>query len=271
MAETVSAKRGKRKSAFIVGIIVVLLAAIGLTTIVVGSINGIGTAIEKSKNYDEYERILTPVLLIDPDSFDDITKADLTQLMEISIWSLLKSDLSPDTFESNENGLVIPKSAAEEQFIELFGTQVTPVHQTIEGYGFDFTYDSATETYTIPLTGITPIYTPKVVEKKTSSDTVVLTVACLAGDAWEQGENGDMIEPTPDKYLKITLREKDDNLYISAIQNTTTPEIVTTVPSTAETTENPDLLEQAEQQAVESTTESTTLEEESSSVAQEEQ
>ena len=271
MAETVSAKRGKRKSAFIVGIIVVLLAAIGLTTIVVGSINGIGTAIEKSKNYDEYERILTPVLLIDPDSFDDITKADLTQLMEISIWSLLKSDLSPDTFESNENGLVIPKSAAEEQFIELFGTQVTPVHQTIEGYGFDFTYDSATETYTIPLTGITPIYTPKVVEKKTSSDTVVLTVACLAGDAWEQGENGDMIEPTPDKYLKITLREKDDNLYISAIQNTTTPEIVTTVPSTADTTENPDLLEQAEQQAVESTTESTTLEEESSSVAQEEQ
>ena len=273
MAETASAKRGKRKSAFIVGLIVILLAAIGFTTIVVASINGIGTAVEKSKNYDEYEKILTPVLLIDPDSFDDITKADLTQLMEISIWSLLKSDLSPDTFESNENGLVIPKSAAEEQFVELFGTQVTPVHQTIEGYGFDFTYDSAAETYTIPLTGITPIYTPKVVDKKTSSDTVVLTVACLAGDAWEQGENGDMIEPAPDKYLKITLREKDGNLYISAIQNTTTPEIVTTTPSTDETTtENPDLLEQAEQQAVESTTEPVSQEEESSSsVADEEQ
>ena len=40
-----------------------------------GSINGIGTAIEKSKNYEEYEKILTPVLLIDPDTFDDITKA----------------------------------------------------------------------------------------------------------------------------------------------------------------------------------------------------
>ena len=272
MAETVSAKRGKRKSAFIVGIIVVLLAAIGFTTIVVGSINGIGTAIEKSKNYEEYEKILTPVLLIDPDTFDDITKADLTQLMEISIWSLLKSDLSPDTFESNENGLVIPKSAAEEQFVELFGTQVTPVHQTIEGYGFDFTYDSTAETYTIPLTGITPIYTPKVVDKKTSADTVVLTVACLAGNAWEQGENGDMIEPTPDKYLKITLREQNENLYISAIQNTTTPEVVTTTPSNDETTtENPDLLEQAEQQAVESTTESTTSEEENSSTAQEDQ
>ena len=238
MAEEKAKKhKGTHKAAFPVGILIIILAAIGLVTIVVSAVKGIDTAVQNSKHYEEYNKILTPVVLIDPDTFDDITKADMTQLMEISIWSLLKSDIAPDTFESNESGLAIPKAAVEEEFVELFGTEVSPVHQTIEGYGLEFVYDTKSETYTVPLTGITPIYTPQVVDKTTSSDTVVLTVACLAGDAWEQGENGDMIAPTPDKYIKITLREQNDNLYISAIQNTTTPEVVTTEPTQSTTTD----------------------------------
>ena len=38
-------------------------------------------------------------------------------------------------------------------------------------------------------------------------------------------ENGEMVAPSPDKYLKITLRETDGNLFISAIQNTSAPEV----------------------------------------------
>ena len=175
---------------------------------------------EELLDEEEYEKFLTPVVLIDPDSFDDITKAQMSQLMEISLWSLLKGDVSPDSFESNDNGLAIPKSAVEEEFIELFGTEITPVHGTIEGYAIDFIYDNTSETYTVPLTGVTPIYTPDVVKVEKTTDTVVVTVACLAGDAWEQGENGEMIAPTPDKYIRITLRENNENLFISAIQNT---------------------------------------------------
>ncbi len=239
MSENTNRKhKGSHKLAFPIGCIVVLLAVIGLVTVVLSAVNGIDTAIDKSKNYEEYEKILTPVVLIDPDTFDDITKADMSQLLEISIWSLLKSDINPETFESTENGLSIPKSAVEEEFKDLFGTEVTPVHATIDGYALEFVYDASSETYTVPLTGVTPIYTPKVIDKTTSSDTLVLTVACLAGDAWEQGENGDMVEPTPDKYIKITLREKDDNLYISAIQNTTTPEVATTEKPAESTTED---------------------------------
>ncbi len=262
MAENKQRKhKGTHKAAFPVGSLIIILAAIGLVTVIVSAVKGIDTAIEKNKHYEEYNTILTPVVLIDPDTFDDITKADMNQLMEISIWSLLKSDIAPDTFESNESGLVVPKTSVEEEFIELFGTEVSPVHQTIEGYGgLEFVYDTKTETYTVPLTGITPIYTPQVVDKTTSSDTVVLTVACLAGDGWEQSENGDMIAPTPDKYIKITLREQNDNLYISAIQNTTTPEAITTEPAESTTDDaNDDMV------AIESTTEAPSSTEEQSS------
>ncbi len=223
-----SNKNSKQKWAFPIGLIVVLLAAIGLATVVVAGVRGVGAAVDKTKGYEEYEKLLTPVVLIDPDSFDDITSADMSQLMEITLWSLLKNDVAPDSFESNDSGLAIPKSAVEEEFVKIFGTEVKPVHSTIEGYGIDFVYDNTTATYTVPLTGVTPIYTPDVVKISKTTDTVVLTVACLAGNAWEQGENGEMVAPNPDKYIRITLRENDDNLFISAIQNTTAPETATT-------------------------------------------
>lgn len=216
------------KMAFPIGLIVVVLATIGLITVVVAGVKGVNHFVDKSKNYEEYEKILTPVVLIDPDTFDDITKAQMSQLMEISLWSLLKNDATPNAFASNENGVSIPKKAVEDKFVELFGSEVTPVHGTIEGYGLDFVYDNTSETYTVPLTGVTPIYTPDVVDVSKKSDVIVLTVACISGNAWEQGENGEMVAPSPDKYLRITLRENDGNLYISSIQNTTAPEVATT-------------------------------------------
>lgn len=246
--------KGSHKLAFPVGMLVTILAAIGLVTVVVSGVKGVDAAIEKGKGYEEYEKLLTPVVLIAPDTFDDITKADMNQLIEISIWSLLKSDISPDTYEATGDGILIPKEDVEEKFVALFGTEVTPVHSTIEGYGMAFVYDSAKGTYTVPLTGVTPLYTPDVIDKTILPNSIVLTVACLAGDAWEQGENGEMKAPVPDKHLKITLREKDGAYYISAIQNTSTPEVATTDKQTETTTQSPDLLDQADVVASETST-----------------
>lgn len=225
MAEKTKSKNIKKKLAFPIGLIVVLLALTGLVTVVVSVVNLVDSAIVKSKNYEQYESYFVPVVHIDPTTFDDVTKADMNELIEISIWSLLKSDNTPDKFPTNENGLAIPKAEVEKEFLELFGSEITPTHGNIEGYGIDFLYDSVTGIYTVPLTGVTPIYTPDVVDVQKSTDTVVVTVACLAGDAWAQAENGEMVAPSPDKYLKITLRETDGNLFISAIQNTSAPEV----------------------------------------------
>ena len=246
--------KGTHKLAFPMGLLVTILAIIGLVTVVFSAVKGIDDIIDKSQKFEEYEKMLTPVVLIAPDTFDDITKAPMNQLVEISIWSLLKSDISPDTYESTGEGLLIPKEDIEAQFVKLFGTEVTPVHGTIEGYGMDFKFDSEKGTYTVPLTGVTPLYTPDVIEKTTLPNSIVLTVACLAGDGWEQGENGEMKAPIPDKHLKITLREKDGAYYISAIQNTSTPEIATTEEKAETTTQNLDLLGQAEVVASESST-----------------
>lgn len=260
MSDTKTQKhKGTHKGALPVGSIVIVLALIGLATVIVLSVFGIKNLIDKNKNYDGYNKLLTPVVLIDPKGFDDITKADMNELIEMSIWAILKSDVSPDTYEAGEGGIIIPEKDVTESFKKLFGTEVKPVHETVEGYEYEFTYDADEKTYAIPITSIAPIYTPKVVKVQKSADTVVLTVALLSGEAWDQGADGSMVEPAPDKYIKVTLREKDGNEVISAIQNTTTPEVATTVEQTAEpTTEDKDLLGQAEVVATEKTTEAQT-------------
>lgn len=247
--------KGTHKAAFPIGLLVTLLAFIGLATVIVLCATAIRNAAEKSKDYSEFNKLLTPVVLIDPSNFDDITKADMSELIEMSIWSILKSDISPDTYQVGEGGIIIPEADVTAQFQKLFGIEVKPVHATVEGYEYEFTYDADAKTYTIPITGVVPIYTPKVIDKKETSDQIILTVALLSGEAWQQSADGAMVEPIPDKYIKVTLRVKDGTQFISAIQATTTPEVATTLtPAKETTTENKDLLDKADVVAKESET-----------------
>ncbi len=225
-------KRNKKKRAhrwaFPIGLMLSVFAVIGLVTVVIAGINGVRYAVTKVKNIDEYTKMLIPVVMNDPDMFDDISQADMNQLLDISIWSILKSDLSPDTYEYSNGNMIIPEQDVADEYTKLFGSERAPVHSTVTGYGYDFEYNAAEKQYTIPLTGIEPTYTPKIVDVEKKSNTIVLTVAYLASDGWAQASDGSMVAPEPDKYVKVTLREKDSQHYISAMQMTSTPETAVT-------------------------------------------
>lgn len=250
--EQVKKHKGTHKAAFPIGLAVTVLSLVGLACVIVLISTGIKNLAAKNKDYSQYNKLLIPVALIDPSGFDDITKADMSELIEMSVWAILKSDISPDTYTVGEGGIIIPEADVTEQFKKLFGTEVTPVHATVEGYEYEFVYDTDAKTYTIPITGIVPIYTPKVIDKKESADKIILTVALIAGEAWQQGTDGSMVEPDPDKYIRVTLRVKDGVQFISAIQATTTPETATTLSAAGGTTENKDLLDKADVAAKES-------------------
>lgn len=231
---TRSKKKKKRAHpwAFPLGLAIAVLTVTGLVTVVLAGINTVKRAVVKAKNIEEYNKMLIPVVMNDPDMFDDVSKANMGQLLEISIWAILRSDISPDKYDYVENNMVIPEADVTAQYTKLFGTEVPPVHNTVSGYGYEFVYNSTEKQYLIPLTGIEPIYTPRVTEVHKKSNTIVLTVAYLAADGWAQNETGDMIAPEPDKYVKVTLREgSDGNYYITAMQLMSAPEAATTSPN----------------------------------------
>lgn len=222
-------KKGARRWAFPLGLLIAVLAIIGAVTVLVAGVGAAKNAVQKSRNFDEYNKMLTPVVMNDPDAFDDITNANPEQLIDISVWAILKSNLSPDQYEYGENGMIIPEADVTASFEKLFGTEIRPTHGTVQGYGYEFTYDASKQTYTIPLTGIVPTYTPRVVDLDKTNNSIVLTVAYIGGDQWAQDSEGNMVAPEPDKYMKVTLREKDGSYYIGALQNTATPETATTL------------------------------------------
>lgn len=236
MAKARTHKKHSKRWAFPVGLLITVLAIIGLVTVIVAGVGAAKKAVDKAKNIDEYNRMLTPVVMNDPDEFDDITKANQSQLIDISIWSILKSNISPDKYEYSDSGMLIPEADVTAEYEKLFGTEVTPVHATLNGYGYEFTYDAAKKMYTIPLTGVVPTFTPDVVNVSKKSGSIILIVGYLAGDQWAQNDEGDMVAPEPDKYMRITLREKDGSYYISSLKATASPEVATTVASENTTT-----------------------------------
>lgn len=204
-----------------VGILVLLLAAAGTVSLGLQLWRQISSSAgEKNRQrFAAYEAFIAPVIMNDPDTFDDITMADMDQLISITLWSILDDNPEPDQYEYTDKGMLLPKSEVEERFASLFGGERKPDHRSVDGGGIEFLYSEKEKSYIIPITGITPIYTPKVIEAEEKDKAVYLTVGYLASTDWQQDSQGNMVSPEPSKYMDITLGiSADGSYYVRAIR-----------------------------------------------------
>lgn len=221
-----STPKQNKKWAKPLGLLVILLAIVGVVFIIITIVNSIvsKSAAKKEATMLKYQSMLAPVVMNDIDDFDDITKANMSQLIEASVWSIIKNDVATDEYQTEDGMILFPADKIEAEYTRLFGSERAIEHQTVTSIGFEFQYDGDRGVYKAPITGVDPTYTPKVLDMSKKSNTIVLTVAYLSGTGWTQADNGDMVAPTPSKYVRVTLRQKDKATYISAIQPTSAPE-----------------------------------------------
>lgn len=210
-------------STVIIGIIVLLFAVFGIVCAVIFGINKISALSNKSKQKAEYEKFLTPVVMNDPAEFDDVSKADMSQLLEASIWAVISEDIKSTQFEYSDEGMLIPQKDVEDSFKTLFGDEVKPEHQNA---GELFSYDETKNSYVAPITGVMPTYIPKVYDISKKSNIIYLTVGYLRSEDWETDTDGKMVEPQPSKYVKVSLGKKDKKYYIMSIKDMDPPEAV---------------------------------------------
>ncbi len=234
------AKAKKNKLAFPVGIIAAALAIIGLITVIRFSADTVKNLADNSAEKAEYEKMLAPVVMFDPDPFDDLTQADISQLLNSAVWALLMSDEGADKYPYSEGenfGIVVPQADIEKYFVSLFGTEIdiASMHSSTDMSEYDISYDAALKSYILPITGIESAYTPKVYEIEKQGSSLILSVGYIGNKAWVQLEDGEYAAPEPDKFMKITLRERDGGRYIASIQATDVQEVI----GTTERRENP--------------------------------
>ncbi len=233
MANTKKKKDGKNPLAFPIGIIATVLAVIGLITVISFTADTVKNIANKSADKAEYEAMLAPVVMFDPDPFDDLNQADVSQLLNSAVWALLMSEDGADKYPYSEGenfGIIVPQTYIEQYFVGLFGTEIdiASMHSSIDMSEYDITYDAAQKSYILPITGVESAYTPKVYDIEKQGSSLVLSVGYIGNKAWVQVADGEYAAPEPDKYMKITLRERSGGMYVSSIQAVDGQEIVGT-------------------------------------------
>lgn len=206
-----SKKRSMPKT--VLGLAVIALAVVGIISIVSSFASDIAhRAEEKSREkFSVYEEFLSVVVMNDPDTFDDITQANKSQLISIAVWSLIEKNSEPDTYDYVDSGILIPKEDVEKELSLIFGSDVKYKHQTVDGgEGIEFRFSESKKGYIIPITGITPIYIPRVLEAKERESAITLKVGYLASSEWVQDEEGNMTEPEPSKVMEIILSKNNE-------------------------------------------------------------
>jgi len=214
-------KKKKIRFAFPLGLLITGFALVGLFFTVSYAYGAIRNVLDKSELKAQYSDFLVPLVYNDPDPFDDISKANMAQLIDCAIWANIENDPDPNRylFSETEFGYIMPREDVDASFTVLFGSEVKPVHQSIETGAYEFRYSPELKSYIIPLTGIDPVYIPRVTEIDRTGDSVVLKVAYLRKGDPQQDSRGNPVEPQASKYMFVTLRSSGgDNYYISALQ-----------------------------------------------------
>lgn len=230
-------KSGKNKLAFPIGIIILILAVVGTVATVRFAANSVKKITDNSADKLKYEQMLEPVVMFDPDPFDDLSQADVSQLLNSAVWALLMSDEGTEKYPYSEGevfGIVVPQEDIEKYFVSLFGTEIdiASMHPSIDMSAYDITYDAALKSYILPITGVESAYTPKVYEIEEKGSSVILSVGYIGSKAWAEVADGGYEAPEPDKYMKITLRERSGGMYISSIQSVDGQEVIGSMPAT---------------------------------------
>ena len=217
----------KKRFSFIFGLLAVVFSLIGFGGCILTGVNFIKNQSEekKSREIDAYNEFLVAVAAVDPSPFDDITAASSEELIEIAVWSIIGADMEPDDYDYSSGELALPVADVEAAYTRYFGTDKPVVHTSVTGYGYEFSYNAEKGCYFIPLTAIEPFYTPKVTDAETKGDSVTLTVGLINSNVWKlNSKTGELSQPEPDKFIKVTLRTSGGAMHIGAIRSTNLPE-----------------------------------------------
>lgn len=228
----------RHRWAFPLGLAIIFLALVGTITLVSVGVKEIKKLTDNSALKTEYEMYLKPVAEVDPDSFDALTEANMSQLLDCSILQLINirkdGQGSPDDYKSvdldgESTGLDVPQEDIDYYFEYLFGKEIKPDHSVFEDKSFGFVYNSATMHYIIPMSADLGIYMPKVFEIDKKGDSIILTVGYYPNNSSFSDNQISYDISNADKLKKITLRVTDGKpgYYISAIQDTNPQDYVT--------------------------------------------
>lgn len=213
--QSVKGKRNiKKKLSAPLGAVLIILVIVGLISTIIFSINTVKSIIDNSAKKREFEQFVYPVVMFDPIPFSSLDKADMSMLIQSSLWYTLINNRSKYQYD-DEGLMIVPATDVEMSGVKLYGKELKLSHQSFGDVGAMFIYDEELKSYHVPVTAIMVQYVPKVTEIKRSGDIYTLTVTYIPPasilDETDTGTN------TGVKKMIYTLRKEKKSYYILSI------------------------------------------------------
>lgn len=199
-----------------VGILLVLMSAVGLISTIVYAKEKISYIVNNTEQKNEFAKTIYPLVICDPSPFDDPAKLRNETIISAACWDIiLNSDKS--AYEHSFDYIKVPETDIEKHAADLFGEGLTIEHTSVINTDLQFYYDPSVNSYRIPSNPKYFSYSPKVESISVSGDTYTLQVGYISPTpAWIAEFYDD--EPEPEKYVVYVLKKQSSEYVISAVK-----------------------------------------------------
>ena len=240
-------RNSRRLARQILGAIALLLALIGLFTVLGWVVSALRTALDDSGRRASYADRLYGMVMLDPLSFDDVSTVDPGVFKQAAIWGTVyeiqKNGGSLDQYERDPDtgSAMIPKLEIDTYISNLLGPDYPITDGSFSTDEFVYQYNEEKQCYLVPVTSSVAQYTPEVEKISTSGGKMYVTVGYIPTTSNSASGELSLTAPTdPVKYMDyVFTRGENRDWYLSALQESEMKVEATPTPSpTAEVTQD---------------------------------
>lgn len=206
------------KTFFVIGLIIIFLAVVGLVNTVKFTANTISDIANQTALKNEFAEFIYPLVLIDAPAFDEIENIPSSVVINAAIWRIIING-NTEKYENDGTYMTVSEIDVESSAAALFGSVVKTEHQTVTS-GIDaFEYDEALKSYLVPINLDKNTYWPQISLISSVGDTFTLTVDYMTPIMGVGNDSSDMI-----KQMVYTVSRNASAKSVKAIRYVTADE-----------------------------------------------
>ncbi|MBE6788927.1 MAG: hypothetical protein E7539_04600 [Ruminococcaceae bacterium] len=207
-----NAEAVKKRNTIIMGGSVLAFALVGVVTVISLIVGFVASIFDDTEQKLKFEQFISPVVMVDPVAFSEISKADEHVLLMSSMWNLITNIGDSESYPQDEFGMMlIPSSDLDVSAASLFGSDVSLSHQTFGNTSINFEFDEESSSYVVPPMGYTMQYQPRVDKISHRGKKYTLTVAYISSTT-NIGASSEDAEP--DKTMFYVLEKTGKDKYV---------------------------------------------------------
>ena len=220
-------RNNRRLARQVVGSVALLLALIGLFTVLGWIVGLVRSALDDSGLRKAYRDRLYGMVMLDPVAFDDVNSVDPGVFKQAAIWGTVyqvqNSGGSLDEYERDPDtgSALIPALEIDTYISNLLGSDYQFEEGSFSTSEFVYQYDEEKQAYLVPVTSSVALYTPTV-EKITKKDgRRIVTVGYVPTSSNSSTGELNLTAPTePTKYMDyVFTRGENRQWYLTALKD----------------------------------------------------